>query len=160
MLSLRKIHTEEGSPSPLALSLLVAFYDTQRIRWRYSLLYARHHRAFYEIYKPIHQDTACLLGIKGRSIIYLTLSEPQDVCNVTLSLWQKAPQNFCNVITRKSKFPFFARYFSQYFTFYLPFDLFPWFYKKIQSFPKKTKPSLALKLKKFWLLPRSLALCG
>ena len=33
-------YTEEGIPSPLAPSLLVAFYDTQRIRWRYSLLYA------------------------------------------------------------------------------------------------------------------------
>ena len=37
--------TEEGIPSPLAPSLLVAFYDTQRIRWRYSLLYAQHHRS-------------------------------------------------------------------------------------------------------------------
>ena len=36
--------TEEGIPSPLAPSLLVAFYDTQRIRWCYSLLYAQHHR--------------------------------------------------------------------------------------------------------------------
>ena len=35
--------TEEGIPSPLAPSLLVAFYDTQRIRWCYSLLYAQHH---------------------------------------------------------------------------------------------------------------------
>ena len=46
MLSLKKIHAEEGIPSPLAPSLLVAFYDTQRIRRRYSLLYARHQRAF------------------------------------------------------------------------------------------------------------------
>ena len=38
--------TEEGIPSPLAPSLLVAFYDTQRIRWCYSLLYAQHHRAY------------------------------------------------------------------------------------------------------------------
>ena len=29
MLSLRKIHTEEGIPSSLAPSLLVAFYDTE-----------------------------------------------------------------------------------------------------------------------------------
>ena len=36
--------TEEGIPSPLAPSLLVAFYDTQRIRWCYSLLYAQHPR--------------------------------------------------------------------------------------------------------------------
>ena len=57
----------------------------------------------------------------------LTLSAPQDVCNVTLSLWQKVPQDVYNVITKKSKFTFFARRFSQYFTFYLPFDLFPWF---------------------------------
>ena len=57
----------------------------------------------------------------------LTLSPPQDVYNVTLSLWQKAPQDVCNVITKKSKFPFFAKHFSQYFTFYLLFDLFPWF---------------------------------
>ena len=39
-------YTEEGIPSPLAPSLLVAFYDTQRIRWCYSLLYAQHHRAY------------------------------------------------------------------------------------------------------------------
>ena len=32
-----EIHTEEGIPSPLAPSLLVTFYSTQRIRWRYSL---------------------------------------------------------------------------------------------------------------------------
>ena len=37
-------YTEEGTPSPLAPSLLVAFYHTQRIRWRHSLLYVRHHR--------------------------------------------------------------------------------------------------------------------
>ena len=39
-------YTEEGIPSPLAPSLLVTFYDTQRIRWCYSLLYAQHHRAY------------------------------------------------------------------------------------------------------------------
>ena len=57
----------------------------------------------------------------------LTLSAPQDICNVTLSLWRKAPQDVCNVKRKKSTFPFFARHFLQYFTFYLPFDLFPWF---------------------------------
>ena len=30
-------YTGEGIPSPLAPSLLVAFYDTQRIRWCYYL---------------------------------------------------------------------------------------------------------------------------
>ena len=38
--------TEEGIPSPFAPSLLVAFYDTQGIRWCYSYdVCARHHRA-------------------------------------------------------------------------------------------------------------------
>ena len=57
----------------------------------------------------------------------LTLSVSQDVCNVTLSLWRKAPQDVCNVIRKMSEFPFFARHFSQYFTIFLSFDLFPWF---------------------------------
>ena len=37
------------------------------------------------------------------------------------------------------KITFFARHFSHYFTFYLPFDLFPWFQEKSQSFAKKKK---------------------
>ena len=36
--SLRNFIQEEGIPSPLAPYLLVAFYDTQRIRWRYSFV--------------------------------------------------------------------------------------------------------------------------
>ena len=54
----------------------------------------------------------------------LTLSVPQDVCS---SFWQKALQDVYNAMTKKSKFQIFARHFSQYFTFYLLFDLFPWF---------------------------------
>ena len=50
----------------------------------------------------------------------LTLSPPQDVCNVTLSLWQKAPQDVCNVITKTSKFLFFAKHFS-HFTYFLTY---------------------------------------
>ena len=70
----------------------------------------------------------------------LTLLAPQDVCNVTLSRWRKAPQDVCDVITNMSRFPFFARHFSQYFKFYLHFDLIPWFLgKKVQSFAKKKK---------------------
>ena len=34
-----------GIPSPLALFLLVTFYDTQKIRWRSSFVIAHHHRA-------------------------------------------------------------------------------------------------------------------
>ena len=64
--------------------------------------------------------------LASTALLHLTLSAPQDVSNVTLSLWRKVPQDVSNVIT-KSKFPFFPRHFSQYFTFYLPFDLFPWF---------------------------------
>ena len=54
--------TEEGIPSPLAPSLLVAFYDTQRIRWCYSLLYAQHHRAYccYFISNP---RRGCYMGL-------------------------------------------------------------------------------------------------
>ena len=37
---------------------------------------------------------------------FLTLSAPQDVCNVALSLCRRVPQDVCNVITPKSKFPF------------------------------------------------------
>ena len=44
VLSLRNFIQEEGIPSPLAPSLLVAFYDTQRIRWCYSFVCAQHHR--------------------------------------------------------------------------------------------------------------------
>ena len=38
VLSLRNFIQEEGIPSPLAPSLLVAFYNTQRIRWHYSFV--------------------------------------------------------------------------------------------------------------------------
>ena len=44
-----------------------------------------------------------------------------------LSLWRKVPQDICNIMKKKLKVLFFVRHFSQYFTFYLPFDIFPWF---------------------------------
>ena len=31
---------------------------------------------------------------------------PQDICNVTLSLWRKAPQDVCNIITKSQNFHF------------------------------------------------------
>ena len=53
-----EFHTEEGIPSPLSQSLLVAFYDTQRIRWHYSLSYAPHHRAL-ELWKTGEDGLCC-----------------------------------------------------------------------------------------------------
>ena len=43
--------------------------------------------------------------MKGHSRVRvkLTLSAPQDVCNVTLSLWRKAPHGVCNVETKQKK---------------------------------------------------------
>ena len=32
--------------------------------------------------------------------ITLTLSAPQEICNVTLFLWRKVPQDVCNITTK------------------------------------------------------------
>ena len=64
----------------------------------------------------------------------LTLSPPQDVCNVT---------------TNKSKFPFVPKHFSRYFKFYLTFDLFPEVLaKKSHSFAQRKKKKKKKKKKK------------
>ena len=89
----------------------------------------------------VHEDSVLNVSLFR---IAINPFRPQDVCNITLSLWRKAPQDVCNVITKKSKFPFFPRHFSQYSTFYLPFDLFPWFLKK-----RREKKELLYNLKSF-----------
>ena len=56
--------TEEGIPSPLAPSLLIAFYDTQRISWCYSLLYAQHHRAYF-VYLAVNKVNLTVKSTKN-----------------------------------------------------------------------------------------------